>query len=609
MPPTTVTGETQPPWAAELGRPGVSAEPGGQTPLSRCIGIDLGTSTACVAVVDAESPRVIPASDGSRLIPTVVARSQTGEWLVGQRAQRHAATNPQQSAFDLLRLFGRRFDSPEIKIAAAFQPFDVVRGPKGEAFLRMGGEDYSPAGLCALVLRDLRVAAEEFLSEPVQNVVLSVPAGFNMRKRQLLMDAARIAGLRTLRLIVAPAAAALAYGARRRVKGRLAICDLGGGSLDVAFLEIEDESYKVLATRGDRFGGEDFDQLIAQRLLDGFHRDFEIDLTRDRLALYRLKEAGERARIDLTHIDQSEIDLPFIASDKEGAKHLHSVLDRRRFDPLVEPMLERLRRVCEQVFAATGLGPRDIDEVITVGGLTRTPVVFETIRRVFEREPKRGVNPDEAVALGAAVQAGQFQPHQTHRSLTDVTACPLGIETEDGRFIPIVGRSSPFPVSASQTFTATPSESYRVRLWVVEEETPNEQNVTLGGLDLELPNGDESIGDAILDVTIVADGSGALRVSAEAVASGSHRESTVYPPKGLAAEDVERYRREFDSAAERDRSELERARASLSSLLTSVLQSYALLSRQRPRKTNPGSKRFSNKPSKPSMEPRPTSRQ
>ena len=389
--------------------------------MSKVVGIDLGTTNSCIVVMEGGTPQVIPNQEGARTTPSIVAFTSKGERLVGQIAKRQALTNPQNTVYSVKRLIGRRFNSPEVRNAQKVLPYQIIEAANGDAHLQIEDKVYSPPEIAAIVLQKLKAAAEDYLGEPVEEAIITVPAYFNDSQRQATKDAGTIAGLNVQRILNEPTAASLAYGMTEGASGTVVVYDLGGGTFDISILELNDGTYQVLATGGDTYlGGEDFDQLIINWLVEEFQNENEIDLTGDRMALQRLKEAAEKAKCELSTQAQAEIVLPFISANQSGPKHLNTVLTRTKFEQMIEPLLERTRKPCEDALKDTGLSASDLDDIVPVGGQTRTPKVLETIQKIFMKEPNRSVNPDEVVSIGAAIQTGIMQGEVTDLVLLDV---------------------------------------------------------------------------------------------------------------------------------------------------------------------------------------------
>lgn len=549
--------------------------------MAKVVGIDLGTTNSCIVVMEGGNPQVIPNQEGARTTPSIVAFTSKGERLVGQIAKRQALTNPSNTVYSVKRLIGRRFDSPEIQAAKKVLPYEIVESENGDAHIQIEGRVYSSPELASIVLTKLKAAAEDYLGEPVEEAIITVPAYFNDSQRQATKDAGTISGLKVQRILNEPTAAALAYGMTLKSLGKVAVYDLGGGTFDISILELQDGIYQVLSTGGDTYlGGEDFDQLIINWLVEEFQKETEIDLTGDRMALQRLKEAAEKAKCELSNSTQAEIVLPFISANQSGPKHLNTVLNRTNFEKMIDPLLERTIAPCHRALKDAGLNPKDVDEVILVGGQTRTPKVAEVVTKVFGREPSRSVNPDEVVSIGAAIQTGILEGEVTDLVLLDVTPHTLGIETKDGTFTPLIERNSSIPTKKSRIFTTVIDNQTKVEVHVLQGENDMAAyNTSLGRFQLTdvapAPKGVPQI-----EVAFEIDVNGIVKVSALDQATGREQNITVRAASGLTETEVNRLRQETEALELADRSDKERDRVAgqLQGLIGSTQKTYDLLS-------------------------------
>jgi len=523
--------------------------------MGRIIGIDLGTTNSVVAIMEGGEPVVIPNAEGGRLTPSVVAvNPKTGERMVGQVAKRQAITNPDNTIFSIKRLMGRKFNDPEVVKARKVLPYKIVERPNGDAWVVMGGKEYSPPEISAMILRKLKEDAEAYLGEKITQAVITVPAYFNDSQRQATKDAGEIAGLEVLRIINEPTASSLAYGLDKKKDEKIAVYDLGGGTFDISILDIGEGVFEVRSTSGDTFlGGDDFDQRIIDWICDEFKKDQGIDLRNDRMALQRLKEAAEKAKVELSSVMQTEINLPFITADASGPKHLAMTLTRAKLEQLTGDLVEKSMGPVRQALADAKLSPAEIDEVVLVGGQTRMPLVQETVRKFFGKEPHKGVNPDEVVAIGAAIQAAVLAGEVKDVLLLDVTPLTLGIETLGGVATPLIERNTTIPTRKSQIFSTAADGQTSVEIHVVQGERPMAaDNKTLGRFILDgIPPAPRGIPQ--IEVTFDIDANGILNVSAQDKATGRQQKITITASSGLTKEEVERMVREAERYAEEDR--------------------------------------------------------
>ncbi len=517
--------------------------------MGKVIGIDLGTTNSVVAVMEQGEPVVIPSSEGARLIPSVVAfNSKSGERLVGQVARRQAVTNPDNTIFSVKRLMGRKYTDAEVQKAIKILPYKIVERSNGDAAVVMGGKDYSPPEISAMILQKLKHDAEQYLGEPVTQAVITVPAYFNDSQRQATKDAGRIAGLEVLRIINEPTASALAYGLDKNVEKRIAVYDLGGGTFDISILDVGDGVFEVKATNGDTFlGGDDFDQRILNWIADEFRSEQGIDLRQDRMALQRLKEAAEKAKIELSTVMQSEINLPFITADASGPKHMQMMLTRSKLEQLTADLIERTVGPCRRALEDSGLSASSIDEVVLVGGMTRMPAVQEAVRKFFGREPHKGVNPDEVVAIGATIQAGVLGGEVRDVLLLDVTPLTLGIETLGGVATPIIERNTTIPVKKSQIFSTAANNQTSVEIKVVQGERPMAaDNKLLGNFILDgIPPAPRGLPQ--IEVAFDIDADGILHVSAKDKATNRQQSIRITASSGLAKDEIDRMVKEAEA--------------------------------------------------------------
>jgi molecular chaperone DnaK len=522
--------------------------------MARVIGIDLGTTNSCVAVMEGGKPKVVENAEGARTTPSIVAFTKDGERLVGQPAKRQAVTNPNNTVFAVKRLIGRRFDDPITKKDTELVPYTISRGPNGDAWVHAGGKDYSPSQISAFILQKMKETAEAYLGETVTQAVITVPAYFNDAQRQATKDAGQIAGLEVLRIINEPTAAALAYGLDKQDGKTIAVYDLGGGTFDISVLEIGDGVFEVKSTNGDTFlGGEDFDAKIVDYLADEFKKQEGIDLRSDRLALQRLKEAAERAKIELSSAQTTEVNLPFITADQNGPKHLVKAISRADLEKLVEDLIKRTLEPCRKAIADAGIKAEAIDEVVLVGGMTRMPRVREIVKDFFGKEPHTGVNPDEVVAMGAAIQAGVLQGDVKDVLLLDVTPLSLGIETLGGVFTRMIDRNTTIPTKKSQTYSTADDNQNAVTIRVFQgEREMAADNKMLGQFDLVgIPPAPRGVPQ--IEVTFDIDANGIVNVHAKDKGTGKEQQIKIQASGGLSDADIEKMVGEAEQFAEEDK--------------------------------------------------------
>lgn len=522
--------------------------------MGKIIGIDLGTTNSVAAVMMGGEPVVIPSAEGERLVPSVVAVTKNGERIVGRAARNQAIVNPENTIFSVKRFMGRKMSDPEVQRARQRVPYRVSEAPNGDVRVILGGRDYAPQEISAMILAKIKRDAEAYLGEPVTQAVITVPAYFNDAQRNATKDAGRIAGLDVLRIINEPTASALAYGLDRKKDEIIAVYDLGGGTFDISILEVTDGVFQVRATSGDTYlGGDDFDQRIIEYLIQEFKQETGIDLSQDRQALQRLKDAAEKAKIELSSLTQTEINLPYIAADANGPRHLVRTLTRAKLEQLTADLIERTMVPVQQALADAGLKPEDVNEIVLVGGMTRMPAIQERVRRFFGKEPHKGVNPDEVVAIGAAIQAGVLGGEVTDILLLDVTPLTLSVETLGGVATPIIERNTTIPARRSQIFSTATDNQTQVEIHVVQGERPlAADNKSLGRFILDgIPPAPRGVPQ--IEVTFDIDANGILKVTARDKATGRSQHITITASSGLSEEEIERMRREAEAHAEEDR--------------------------------------------------------
>ncbi|MEM7507698.1 MAG: molecular chaperone DnaK [Pseudomonadota bacterium] len=546
--------------------------------MSKVIGIDLGTTNSCVAIMDGATPKVVENAEGARTTPSMVAFTEEGERLVGQPAKRQAVTNPENTLFAVKRLIGRPYKDKTVDKDKGMVPFKIVEGKNGDAWVEARGEKYSPSQISAFILQKMKETAESYLGEAVDKAVITVPAYFNDAQRQATKDAGKIAGLEVLRIINEPTAAALAYGLDKDTSKTIAVYDLGGGTFDISVLEIDEGYFEVKATNGDTFlGGEDFDLRLVEYLADEFKKDQGMDLRGDKLALQRLKEAAEKAKIELSSGAQTEINLPYITADASGPKHLTLKMTRAKLESLVEDLIKRTLEPCKKALKDAGVSAADIDEVVLVGGMTRMPKVIETVKGFFGKEPHKGVNPDEVVAMGAAIQGGVLQGDVKDVVLLDVTPLSLGIETLGGVFTRLIDRNSAIPTEKSQVFSTAEDNQNAVTIRVFQgEREMAADNKLLGQFNLEdIPPAPRGLPQ--IEVTFDIDVNGIVSVSAKDKGTNKEQNITIQASGGLSDEDIDNMVKEAEANAEDDkkRRELVEARNQGESLVHSTEKSLA----------------------------------
>jgi len=522
--------------------------------MSKVIGIDLGTTNCCISVMEGGAVQIIPNKDGGRTMPSSVGFTEKGERLVGQIAKRQSVTNPTNTLYAVKRLIGRKFDAPEVEKMLETVPFGIVESPNGDAHIKVLEQIYSPPEICAIVLQKLKESAEEFLGESVSEAIITVPAYFDDMQRQATRDAGKIAGLKVERIINEPTAAALAYGFDKNRSERVAIYDLGGGTFDITILEMHKGVFEVLSTSGNTFlGGEDFDERIITWLVEIFKEEYGVDLKEDRLALQRLKEGAERAKCELSSVAEATINLPFIAADESGPKHINKVLTRDKFEELVEDLVESSVEPIQKALWDAKLEPKDIDKVLLVGGQTRSPIISKTVTEVFGKEPSSEINPDEVVAMGAAIQGGVLTGDIKDIVLLDVLPLSLGLETRGGLFVKLIERNSTIPLKNSMTFTTVVDNQQTVEIHILQgEREVATENRSLGKFDLV---GIAPAARAVpqIDVEFVVDANGMVNVSAKDKMTGLEQAMQITPSSGLTQDEIERLIMEAEKSVESDK--------------------------------------------------------
>jgi molecular chaperone DnaK len=526
--------------------------------MGRVIGIDLGTTNSCVAVVEGGEPIVIPNAEGSRTTPSMVAFTEAGERLVGQIAKRQAITNPESTIFAIKRLIGRKFDSEQVQHARKLLPYEIIKANNGDAWVKSRDKQMSSSEVSAIILKCMKETAEEYLGEQITDVVVTVPAYFNDSQRQATQDAGKIAGLEVLRIINEPTAAALSYGLEKRGGEKIAVFDLGGGTFDISILELGDGVFEVLSTNGDTYlGGEDFDQRMINFLVDQFMEEQGIDLSNDKMALQRLKEAAEKAKCELSSSVETDVNLPFITADKTGPKHLNIKISRAQLESIVEDLIEKVEGPCSTAMEDAGLTPEGINEVILVGGMTRMPKVHEKVKQIFKKEPHKGVNPDEVVAMGAAIQGAIIKGEVKEVLLLDVTPLSLGVETKGGVFTKIIEKNTTIPAKKSEIFSTAVDNQPSVHVHVLQgEREMAADNKTLGRFELVgIPPAPRGVPQ--IEVSFEIDTNGIVHVSARDLGTGKEQSIRITASSGLTDEEIEKLVKEAEDFADEDRKKRE----------------------------------------------------
>jgi len=526
--------------------------------MAKVIGIDLGTTNCCISIMDGKDPKVIENAEGSRTTPSIVSFGNDDERLVGQPAKRQGVTNPENTFFAIKRLIGRSFEDPMVKKDSDMVPFNIIKSESGDAWVESNSNKYSPSQISAFILQKLKEDAERYLGEKVEKAVITVPAYFNDAQRQATKDAGKIAGLEVERIVNEPTAAALAYGLDKKDGKTIAVYDLGGGTFDISILEIGDGVFEVKSTNGDTFlGGEDFDARLLEYLADEFQKENSIDLKQDKLALQRLKEAAEKAKIELSSTPQTEINLPFITADQSGPKHLNIKVTRAKLETLVDDLIERTIKPCDAALKDAGLSAGEIDEIVLVGGMTRMPKVIETVKNFFGKEPNKGVNPDEVVAMGAAIQAGILQGDVKDVLLLDVTPLSLGIETLGGVFTKLIDKNTTIPTKKSQVFSTADDNQTAVTIRVCQgEREMASDNKLLGNFDLVgIPPAPRGVPQ--VEVTFDIDANGIVNVSAKDKGTGKEQQIKIQASGGLSDDEIDKMVKEAEANAEEDKKKRE----------------------------------------------------